>query len=78
MYAQICTRPRADTRRGRRTLSPPGGSSYLSDNGTEFAWGVGTQVHVGNFGARLEYEGFRIPNTNGANVVSLTVYLNLY
>lgn len=50
----------------------------LSDNGTVFAWGVGSQVHAGNVGARLEYESFRIPSTNGANVVSLTVYLNLY
>ncbi len=50
----------------------------FSDNGTEFAWGVGTQAHLGNFGARLEYENFRIPSTNGANVVSLEVYLNMF
>jgi len=39
---------------------------------------VGTQVHVGRIGGRLEYESFRIPNTDGANVVSLSVFLNLY
>lgn len=50
----------------------------FSDNGTEFAWGVGTQVHVGNIGARLEYENFRIPSTNGADVVSLEVYVNIF
>jgi hypothetical protein len=50
----------------------------FSRNGTEFAWGVGTQVHAGNFGARLEYENFRIPGTNGANVVSLDVYVNIF
>ena len=50
----------------------------LSRNGTEFAWGGGAQVHVGNFGARLEYENFRIPNTNGADVVSLEVFFNLF
>jgi hypothetical protein len=33
---------------------------------------------VGNIGARLEYESFRIPSTNGAKIVSLTVFLNLY
>jgi Outer membrane protein beta-barrel domain len=49
----------------------------LSDNGTEFAWGVGAQVHVGNIGGRLEYEGFHIPNTAGANVLSLSVILSL-
>jgi hypothetical protein len=49
----------------------------FSSSGTEFAWGVGTQVHVGAFGARLEYENFKIPSTNGANVVSLAVYLNI-
>jgi len=50
----------------------------FSTSGTSFAWGLGTQVHVGNFGARLEYENFRIPNTNGANVVSLEAYLNIF
>lgn len=50
----------------------------LSDNGTQFAWGVGTQVHVGNLGARLEYENFSIRNTSGANIVSLSVFLNLF
>jgi hypothetical protein len=50
----------------------------LSDNGTEFAWGVGGQVHFGNLGARLEYENFSIRNTDGANLVSLSVFLNLF
>ncbi len=48
----------------------------FSTSGTEFAWGGGAGVHLGNFGARLEYERFIIPNTNGANVVSLDVYVN--
>jgi Outer membrane protein beta-barrel domain len=50
----------------------------FSTNGTEFAWGVGAGVHVGNFGARLEYEKFNIPSTNGANATSLDVYLNIF
>jgi len=50
----------------------------FSTNGTEFAWGVGAGVHVGNFGARLEYEKFNIPSTNGAKVTSLEVYLNIF
>lgn len=49
-----------------------------SNNGTQFAWGVGTQVHAGNVGARLEYENLRIPDTNGANIVSLAVYVNIF
>lgn len=49
----------------------------LSDKGTEFAWGVGAQAHFGAIGGRLEYEGFHIHNTDGANVVSLSVFLNL-
>ena len=49
----------------------------LSDNGTQFAWGVGGQVHFGNIGARLEYENFNVRNTNGANVVSLEAVLLL-
>jgi hypothetical protein len=53
-------------------------TSRLSDNGSQFAWGVGGQVHVGNFGGRLEYESFSIRNTGGANIVSLSVFLNLF
>jgi OOP family OmpA-OmpF porin len=59
--------------------SIPGGPFFsLSDEGTQFAWGIGAQVHVGNFGGRLEYENFSIRNTNGANIVSLSVFLNLF
>jgi hypothetical protein len=50
----------------------------FSTNGTEFAWGLGAGVHVGNFGARLEYEKFNIPGTNGANVTSLEAYFNIF
>jgi hypothetical protein len=50
----------------------------LSDNGTQFAWGAGGQLHIGNFGGRLEYESFSIRNTSGANLVSLSVFLNLF
>ena len=50
----------------------------LSDNGTQFAWGAGAQVHIGNVGARLEYENFSVRNTSGANLVSLSVFLNLF
>lgn len=50
----------------------------LSDNGTQFAWGVGGQVHFGMIGGRLEYENFNIRNTNGANVISASVFLNLF
>lgn len=62
------------------TYIPGDSSSFfsLSDRGTQFAWGLGGQVHVGNFGARLEYDNFNIRNTNGANVVSLSVFLNLF
>jgi hypothetical protein len=57
--------------------STPAGFFSLSDNGTQFAWGVGGQVHFGNIGARLEYENFSIKNTNGANIVSLEAILSL-
>ena len=57
------------------TLAPFGS---FSSTGTEFAWGVGTQVHIGNFGARLEYESFRIPGTDGARLVSLAIFLNAF
>ena len=48
----------------------------FSTNGTEFAWGIGVQAHISMVGARLEYENFNVPNTSGASVASLSVYLN--
>jgi Outer membrane protein beta-barrel domain len=65
------------TQSGGSSFFPSSSFFSLSDSGTQFAWGVGAQVHIGNVGARLEYENFNIRNTNGANVVSLSVYLAL-
>jgi OOP family OmpA-OmpF porin len=62
---------------GSSSFGGPGLFS-LSDSGTQFAWGFGGQVHFGNIGARLEYENFSIRNTNGANIVSLSAFLNLF
>ncbi len=59
------------------TAGGPGGLLSLSDNGTQFAWGIGGQLRFGNVGARLEYENFSIRNTGGVNLVSLSVFLNL-
>jgi hypothetical protein len=50
----------------------------LSTNGSEFAWGIGAQAHISMVGARLEYENFNIPNTSGARVASLSVFLNFF
>ena len=69
---------KAGLARWRLNGSSVGPITSFSTNGTEFAWGVGTQVHAGNFGARLEYERFNIPSTNGADVVSLGLYLNIF
>jgi Outer membrane protein beta-barrel domain len=57
---------------------PPGSFFAFSDEGTEFAWGAGAQAHIGNIGGRLEYERFRIPNTDDARVFSLSVILSLF
>jgi hypothetical protein len=38
---------------------------------------AGAQAHIGNIGGRLEYERFRIPNTDDARVFSLSVILSL-
>jgi hypothetical protein len=55
-----------------------GPPSSFSSRGTNFAWGVGVQVQVKMFGARLEYENFNIPGTSGgAKIASLSAYLNL-
>ena len=60
------------------STSVPAGSLFsFSNHGTEFAWGAGAQAHIGNIGVRLEYERFSIPNTDGAQVISLAVILSL-
>ncbi len=60
-------------------IPPPGTSpaSTFSTNGTDFAWGIGVQAHISMVGARLEYENFDVPNSSGARVASLSVFLNL-
>ncbi|MEZ5498153.1 MAG: porin family protein [Steroidobacteraceae bacterium] len=45
----------------------------LDDNGTDFAWGLGGQLHFGSLAARLEYESFDVKNTNGADLVSVSL-----
>jgi hypothetical protein len=52
-----------------------GSLGSLSTNGTEFAWGIGAQAHISMIGARLEYENFNVPNTSGASVASLSVFV---
>jgi hypothetical protein len=47
-----------------------------SNHGTGFAWGIGVQAHISMFGARVEYEDLKIPNTSGAKIASLSVFLN--
>ncbi|MBV8143644.1 MAG: outer membrane beta-barrel protein [Gammaproteobacteria bacterium] len=60
------------------SLAPPGGlAAAFSTKGTDFAWGIGVQAHISMLGARLEYENFNVPNSSGARVASLSVFLNL-
>jgi len=58
-------------------IAGPANLISFSDRGTEFAWGGGAGVHIGKVGARLEYESFRVANTNGARIISLDVILRL-
>ena len=55
----------------------PFGVKYPSflKSGTDFAWGMGAQAHISMFGARLEYEGFNIPNISGPKLASLSVFV---
>jgi opacity protein-like surface antigen len=46
----------------------------ISENGTDFAWGVGGQVHfLGRFAARIEYEHFNIREADNVQLYSLGV-----
>jgi hypothetical protein len=57
--------------------SPSSSPLGFSTRGTDFAWGIGVQAHISMVGARLEYENFNVPNTSGARVTSLSVFLDL-
>jgi OmpA-OmpF porin, OOP family len=46
----------------------------VSENGTDFAWGVGGQVHfLENFAVRLEYEHFNVREADDVQVYTLGV-----
>ncbi len=46
----------------------------VSDNGTNFAWGVGGQVHfLGRLAVRLEYEHFNVHDADNVQLYSLGV-----
>jgi hypothetical protein len=68
----------ANWRLHQDTNLAPGDFFHYSDNGTDFAWGVGGQVHFGNVGARLEHESFSVANTSGAKVISLDAVVSLF
>ena len=48
-------------------------SFSLSHSGSDFAYGVGVQMHVGPVAARLEYEGFDIQQASTPTLLSLGV-----
>ena len=62
----------------RSKLNTTENGSANSNRGTEFAWGVGIQAHMSIVGARLEYEDLKIPNSSGAKVGSLSVFVNFH
>ncbi len=50
-------------------LQGPGNTLFaLNRSGTSFVWGAGIQTHWGPIGARLEYEHFQMPYTDGARL----------
>jgi opacity protein-like surface antigen len=55
-------------------LAQQQGLFSVSDNGTDFAWGVGLQVHfLERFAARVEYEHFNIRDADNVQLYSLGV-----
>jgi opacity protein-like surface antigen len=46
----------------------------VSENGTDFAWGVGGQIHfLGRFAARIEYEHYNVHQADDVQVYSVGV-----
>lgn len=54
--------------------TPPNQLFSISDNGTDFAWGVGGQVHfLDRFAVRIEYEHFNVREADDVQLYSLGV-----
>jgi hypothetical protein len=53
-------------------VSSPGLGS-ISDDGTDFAYGIGAGIGFGNLGVRAEYERFEIEDTNSVDMISVGV-----
>jgi len=53
-------------------LRAPGFGS-ISDDGTDFTWGVGAQFRVSSLAIRAEYEQFDIADANTVDMISLGV-----
>ena len=53
-------------------LRSPGFGS-ISDDGTDFTWGVGAQFRVASLAIRAEYEQFDIADANTVDMISLGV-----
>jgi opacity protein-like surface antigen len=52
--------------------APDAGLFSVSQNGTDFAWGVGGQVHfLGRFAARIEYEHFNVREADDVQLYTL-------
>lgn len=55
-------------------LQGPNSTLFALDrNGTSFAWGAGLQARLSSLGARLEYEHFEMPDTDGARLFSASL-----
>jgi hypothetical protein len=55
-------------------LQGPNSTLFALDrSGTSFVWGAGIQAHWGPVGARLEYEHFKMPYTDGARLYTAAV-----
>lgn len=51
---------------------PASSGFFVSESGTEFAWGAGAQAHFGSLGVRLEYEQLNIIQGEKLGTVSLS------
>ncbi len=48
-------------------------SESFKDTGTDFAYGVGARLNLGNFGIRAEYEVFDVSDVDDLNMISIGV-----
>jgi hypothetical protein len=67
----------ARTELSGNVIQEDGNEGHIDGGEVRFTFGVGALAHIGNLGARIEYQHFSIAGTDGANILTVGVQISL-